>query len=509
MAVAPTDLRNEIAGVATDPWHPLYLDIMRPRDSVLQMRSRGRGLEIYDEIARDAHVRAILNKRYASVVARNWEVTPASSSRTDRKAADLVRRVLSGEWGFRYDLVCWDQLSALLKGYACGEIMWGIRDEYIVPLEVRPKDPRRFVFDDACRARLLTRSNMFSGEAVPDKKILIHRFGSDQGDPYGLGLGNNLYWPAYFKRKGITFWLIFCEKFGSPTAVGMYPQTMTEQQQDDLLDTLSDISQQTAVVVPDTVKISLLEATRSGINTYEQLCRYMDEMMTVCILGETLTTSIRGGGSRAASETHNEVREELADFDADMLCASHSSQLAAWITEINFPGAAPPTISRPRPARERDEAQVRQEQIKAQDMALNHVITRRQSGYVPADPNAPIIDQVGGQWLWIGSSSGPRIAPPAITSSDPSVNFVDPAIVVNDAADKISDMLDRAAAPVMGDIVGAIRGAVMSAKSFDDISAALLKLYPKLPTGQLAGALRDAMTMAELMGRSEILSNDR
>ena len=64
---------------------------------------------------------------------------------------------------------------------------------------------------------------MVEGEELPDRKFIIHSVGGKDGSPYGLGVGHRLFWPVFFKRQGISFWLIFAEKFGTPTAVGKYP----------------------------------------------------------------------------------------------------------------------------------------------------------------------------------------------------------------------------------------------------------------------------------------------
>jgi len=511
----PAELRQEIAGADRDVFHLLFAHMMRSQDEILLTRGGGRGLKIYDEISRDPLVGALLRKRYAAVVARSWTVTPASSARIDRKAADLVERVLKGEWGFRYDRICCEQLDATLKGYAVGEVMWARRSEdFLVPVDVKPKDQRRFVFDDKQQLRMLTLRDMMRGDELPAKKFLVHRFGDKTGDPYGLGLGNTLFWPAYFKRQGITFWLTFAEKFGSPTVVGEYPDGMLDAEQDKLLNVLAGIAQRSALVVPNGTVVKLLEGVRSGnINTYEELCRYMDEMITLAILGETLTSSVRGGGSRAASETHNVIREELADSDADLLCAAHTEQLVQWIVALNYPEAQPPVLSRPRMAREEEEAVRDQKKIQARQMALAYITTARQAGWVPADPAADIDEQWKGKWVYVGTPSGPAAPGVAVTpqteqadsefaGGDRHLQLGD--TTPRDAADDIADQLVQAAAPAMADLIGRVRSLVGSCSSIGELADELVRLYPKLDAADLALALSQALQVAELTGRAEI-----
>jgi phage gp29-like protein len=73
----------------------------------------------------------------------------------------------------------------------------------------------------------------------------------------------------------------------------------------------------------------------------------MDEEISKAVLGETLSTSMgKGGGSYAASNTHNEVRLELTKADADLLSDTLNATLIKWFCEFNFPGALPPTVTR-------------------------------------------------------------------------------------------------------------------------------------------------------------------
>ncbi|PMB01364.1 hypothetical protein CEN49_27755, partial [Fischerella thermalis CCMEE 5273] len=158
---------------------------------------------------------------------------------------------------------------------------------------------------------------------------------------------SKLYFPVWFKRQGISFWLVFCDKFGMPTAVGKYGQNATSADQKKLLDALRAIAQDAGVIIPEGMDIALLEASRSSTSDlYERLVRYMDEQISEAVLGETLTTNIGAIGSKAASETHNGVRLEITRADSDLLSATLNETLCKWITELNAPAANPPKIWR-------------------------------------------------------------------------------------------------------------------------------------------------------------------
>ena len=56
---------------------------------------------------------------------------------------------------------------------------------------------RRFVYvqddDQAPELRLLTRADMQRGVPVPDRKFIVHRVNAEDDNPYGIGLGLQLY----------------------------------------------------------------------------------------------------------------------------------------------------------------------------------------------------------------------------------------------------------------------------------------------------------------------------
>jgi hypothetical protein len=399
-------LRLEIATTAADIYVPQWVDLLRPTDDVLIDQGGAKDLKIYDEIERDPQAYSVLQKRKLGLIARDWEIEPGGKRRQDKKAHELAERVVAGEWGLSYDKVCLDLLDATLKGYGVAEIIWDLADGFIIPVDIKPKNQRRFHFAADGALRMKTRENSYQGIELPERKFLVHRFGDKTGDPYGRGLGHQLYWWVFFKRMATQFWLVFAEKFGSPTVVGAVSDLMTEEEEDDFLARLETIAQRTALTVPAGAEIKFLEAIRSGTVTYPELIGYCDRMITLAVLGETLTTSEGSSGSRALGEVHQEVKDEIIDADADMLSATINDQLLRWLTELNYPDAVPPRLWRPRPTEEGEKAKTEQEKIKALQAALDFVNRMRATGWEPADPQAGVMDQAQGTWTYTGKASG-------------------------------------------------------------------------------------------------------
>lgn len=477
------DIRQEIATVARDITFPAFGGRLQPRDDTLLTRGGGKGLKLYDEIERDCHAYAMLTKRKMAVISRPWQVDPATPSAADKRAADIVRAQLAA---MDFDHACLNLLDALLKGFAVGEVMWEVMGAEIVAKEILPKDQRRFSFDQEYQLRLLTLQDMFLGEPVPDRKFIVHSFGAKDGNPYGIGLGTRLFWPVFFKRQDITFWLTFADKFGSPTALGKYPGGSDAGDQRKLLDALSAISQDAGIIVPEGMVIELLEAARSGnADTYEKMARYMDEQISYAVLGEAATGRASGGALAAAVNQREEVRLELVQADSDLLSSTINDTLSHWITAFNVPGANPPTVWRKVAAPE-DLTKRAERDEKLVGMGFRPSLQYIQETY-------------GGEWT---ESAPLRTTPQA---GDPAA-FA--AANDSDIADAYAEQLAARAVAAMDTLIDPVKQLVMRANSLTELQDGLLALYSEMDAGELAGVMTKALIAAELAGRFEVRNGE-
>lgn len=328
-----TPITNEIATTSKDlDIFTGWLKRMENPDPVLLTESAGKGLKLYDEVDRDPHAGSVLQTRYLSVAGKEWEVLAADESSVAQEIADFVRSALD-DVGLTKTIK--ELLQAILYGFYVVEIMWSIKDKHVVPSQIMDKHPRRFSFTMERELRLLTPQNMIEGEVVPDRKFVVFSWGTSD-NPYGKGLGQKLWWPVWFKKNGIKFWLIFLEKFGMPTAVGKYPSGTSPEQQQALLDAIDAIQNETGVKIPETMAIDLLEAARTGKVTYETLCEYMDKQVSKAVLGQTASTE-GTPGKLGNEQGQEEVRQDILKGDSDLVCEKLNTTLIPWIVDYNFP----------------------------------------------------------------------------------------------------------------------------------------------------------------------------
>lgn len=337
MATKPKKKPNmdEIATVEKDITQYFLGKVLINPDKVLSSEAKGEGLQLYRDLERDARVYSDFLKRRLAVTGKEWDVEPASDDAADVEIADFVKKNFEG---IGFDRACGELLKGILLGFKPLEIMWDYSEGDIWIKEFKGRNPKRFTFDKQNRLRLLTWANMIEGEELPDRKFQILQYDLEDDNPFGIGLGQKLYWPVWFKKNGVKFWAVFAEKFGMPTAVGKYPSGTIKEKQDELLNALKAIQSDIAIKIPDTMAVEFLEATRTGsIATYKEFCDFWNQEITLAILGQEAST-VGTPGKLGEETTREQVRQDIIKADADLLCEYLNQQSVRWVVDYNFPG---------------------------------------------------------------------------------------------------------------------------------------------------------------------------
>ncbi|MFA5596875.1 MAG: DUF935 family protein [Pusillimonas sp.] len=484
-----SDLTIEVASIRDDIL--LFGGVLPNPDKVVAKRGHGKGLEIYEDLESDAHVGAVVAKRKRAVIAREWMVNEADDSDEAAAASELVRTCISK---MSFDRVTENFLDAVMKGYAVGEVMW-INDTelgIIRPAEIRSRNPQRFIFkvvDDGFELRLVTMNSPVDGIALPDRKFVVFTYDKRYENPYGNAVGNKVFWPVFFKRKGVTFWLTFCDKFGSPTSVGKYPVNATSSERKTLKEALECIANDYGVILPEGMDVTLLEATKTSTDTYEKLARFMDEQISEAVLGETGTTNQQSSeGSRAKDQVGNEVRLETAKSDSDALCECLNETLVKWIIELNMPGAPMPKLWR-NFEQEKDLNTKADRDSKLTQMGVKFSKSYYQNAYNLKDDDFELIEMQTMSML-----------------SEETANFAAPAAKVADAAQEavdnfLGDMSPEELQAQMDGILAPIIKLINDGSSYEDIMSGLVETYDYLDTETLQNMLERAFFVTSVWGR--------
>ncbi|MGZ8954923.1 MAG: phage portal protein family protein [Methylovulum sp.] len=335
-------LGTEIASRTSDPNFYGVLQFLPNPDTIL--RKMGKSQEVFDAIVADAHVIGELRPMRANIIAHKWRILPGGDRLEDLRAFELAQKVYRQRPapGMGWPDVFWTMQEAVLRGQRIHEVVWELVDGLQVPVQVLDRPNHRFIYGIENELRLLNQENRVVGVPVDPYKFLVSRHMPSYDNPYGVALLSSCFWPYTFKHNGFRYFTKFCEKYGIPWAVGKYPAGTAQTQIDALADGLARMVEDAIAAIPDSGKVELIESNSSSKQLpQERLIQVCNAEMSKCLSSQTLATEINGQGSFAAAQTHREREQENGAADRKIVEASNN-QLLAWLTELNFAGAAQP-----------------------------------------------------------------------------------------------------------------------------------------------------------------------
>lgn len=469
-----------------------FVEVLTPTDTVL--KQKGGSLDIYKEVLRDDQVKSVFEQRRRAVVSADWLVEPGAEDAASKAAADALTKNLN-EIG--WDRITDKKLYSIFYGFGVAEIMWEPRDNLVRFKDIKVRDRSRFVFDRDHHVYLKAGAEYIR---MPDRKFWTISTGADHDDePYGLGLGHWLYWPVWFKRNDIKFWLVFLEKFGQPTPTAKIPAGRMEDAKfkAQALAALRSIVTDSAVLLPDGVDVELLEAARSGAADYESMCKAMDAAIAKIILSQTMTTD--NGSSRSQAEVHQGVAEKVVKADADLVCESFNNGPVKWWCEWNFPGAKPPRVRRVTepPA---DLAAIAERDTKIKALGF--------------EPTEDYVRQTYGEG-WVKSQNAEKMIaalsgrPADQPQDDDSTDFAEAALLASIKAINRNDQRALVAAAarlasqhddMVGARVRALLGAAAESQDYAEFKDKLIEMLDGAPDEKAVEKVRKANIVARLFG---------
>jgi hypothetical protein len=347
--------------------------IVRPNDDLLIQKGGNRALVVYQRLLYDEQVQGCFSKLMQEVTSRPWYVQEYSDKPGDLAVRDFVAEVLEE---MPLDDIYKGMAECLVAGFSVGEIMWKKTKRGVIPYDVRMRDQRRFVFQESEDAqtgftmRCLTFNRMFEGVELPQRKFIVNRYWvSHNGDPYGAALGRILYPLVKFRRRAIESYVLYGDRYATPTAVAKAPLSASTRELDTLYGHLSNLSQETAMILPEGYELEFVVPSGSP-EVFKTLIDYIDKEISLVLCGEDEAGRAEAG-SRASSQVANTIRVVRASEISEMLSHTLTQTLVRWIVDLNFgTDVAAPVLTR--------EFRIEESPLTMPDVSL-----MIQSGYTP------------------------------------------------------------------------------------------------------------------------------
>ena len=283
-----------------------------------------------------------------------------------------------------------------------------------------------------------------------------------EGEPWKHGAWRSIarWWRA--KRYALTDWSKHSEQ-----ASGLKVATTedgTDADRAKLANDLMGAGADAAVVLPPRWKLDQLAVPSSTVDVFDRLIDAADDATTIALLGQNLTTEVKGG-SFAAAGVHQAVAETILRALASSLATTlHDQVLVPWAT-FNFGSAevAPwPVWDVDPPADRTQDAQVFE--------------TRARAAVAIAGQGAPV------DWRKFAEAHDvPLLAAPTAPAALSATTAVTPAerraLAGQVYVDAVFDAaMQRAPAALDAGILGAVQRAVASATDYETLRADLTAL---------------------------------
>ncbi len=284
--------------------------------------------------AQDPHIYAELAKRRRAITGLPWQLTPpkdATQSELDRvtELTDMIGSIP------RFEDALYDTSDAVGKGLAAHEIEWGTGSTWLPKaLHYVPQYQLR-VDRETGAVQFVNKSGL--PEALRPMGWVVHEHRSLSGYIEQAALFRVLAWTYAYKAYNTLDMQKFLEKYGLPLRLGKYPAGLQKSDRDELLRAVRGIGNDGAGVVPSTMSIEFVQATKQGtVTDFLSAIEYWERKQSMAILGGTLTSQADGKTStNALGAIHNEVRQEILAHDLRQICPTITQQLVHPIALLN------------------------------------------------------------------------------------------------------------------------------------------------------------------------------
>ncbi|MGX9522486.1 DUF935 domain-containing protein [Vibrio mediterranei] len=439
---------------------------------------------------KDAHIQSELSKRKMALQGVDWSIKPPrNASKDEQYDAELLQELMEDATWF--DDLIFDMSDAILKGYSCTELEWGFSEGVHYIENTTHRDPAWFQTHPDSRNELRLRDGSHEGEMLQPFGWVTHIARAKSGYVSRSGLARVLAWPFLFKNYSVRDLAEFLEIYGLPVRVGKYPEGATEREKLTLLRAVMSIGHNAGGIIPKGMDIDFQDAATGSPESFMAMIGWCEKSQSKAILGGTLTSQADGKAStNALGNVHNEVRQEIRDFDLKRLAATLTRDVVYPQYVLNGKSFRSP---RRKPTFEFDIAEA--EDIKHLSDSLPGLV-----GLGMQIPISWVHDKTqiptakDGEPVLMQQSSAPT--PLSTASLKATVQPTPKADVV----DKQVSTLSQAADSLLEMMIEPVRELVEKAESLSDIREGILALQGEIPIEELGEIMAQALAAAELAG---------
>lgn len=301
-------------------------------------------MAFFDEMEeKDLHLGAVMQTRALSAVSRGRDVIASGGSARELRIADFVRAVFDSLP--RRNAVLMAMMSAVSHGYAVAEMIWDTTGGEAVVKDLIPRPQKYFTFVDfGDPLRILDFPRYRdpqnpSGVELPRAKFVFHHNGRGPGEFLKSGIYRGISWYYLFTNFTIKDWLSFIDLYGIPLRLGKYGPASDERARQALKDAVVNLGSDAAAVISDDTTVEFIQSAVTGSQSlFMDTVEFFNRLKSKRVLGQTLTTEsgASGAGAYALGRVHEQVRQDIVEFDCRSLDETLSHDFVRPLVDVNF-----------------------------------------------------------------------------------------------------------------------------------------------------------------------------
>lgn len=312
-----------------------------------------RGVDLYETMMSDAMVRAAINTKRFALLAKPWQVFPASADPEAGAVRDFVEAALRGmhdAHGISRDFrqVLFQMMSAFYRGYSVAELVWRLEEKgtnagryMLAAIKAKPPKQTGFEVDDFLNVQAVTSWTPMTGlVTIPREKCVVYVYNPHDELPYGDSDLRAVYKHWWSKDSLCKFWNLQMQKFGMPMVYAQAPNTANDAASNRILGMLQLIQQDSSAVFPRDVTPQLLQANLGTSGAFEDAVDWHNQQIAQGILLQTLTSGEgRRVGSLALGQVHFNVLLYVLESARADIEAVVDTQIIKRLVDYNYSDA--------------------------------------------------------------------------------------------------------------------------------------------------------------------------
>lgn len=292
-----------------------------------------------DSIMRDDRVSGVMRTYVGGILGLPFTFEPAGGEKATAKA-EKVAEIVGHEWPTmvpQSQLRRWI-LNGEMLGLGVGELIWKRTESRWTPT-LKTHHNQFVIWDWGDRVYKFATMDGTVDLVPGDTHWALYTPG---GYEYGwmTGLVRSIWMQWLVRQFTYRDWARYSEVHGLPIRGAIAPADVSPTEKSQYLRDIATCGAETAILLKqskdgDKFDLKLIEALGRSEESFSKLIQHAEESIAIRILGQNLSTQIRGG-SFAAAQVHETVRQDIKQAFAFSIQTDLKSQVVKPFTDFNF-----------------------------------------------------------------------------------------------------------------------------------------------------------------------------